>query len=361
MSSRPHEWWMARRDDLLHILDERCPVVVYDGETINDLIFDLLSIDSLTKLFYPPAVNPHPEILEKAHTLGAGFSCVSASEVSHVFNTLRRYRGFQVLLFPGTGDIGDRDDPLETGVVPVVDPFAPLDPITEHIRGKSVLAHADIPGHGAKEKTPEAWMTVLQDRLKDLDARVKGLYVSGRNGLPHAGEWLRNCPHCRVLCLGRGGGIILDPETGCPDVPGTAESLEDINAIHPDLELWVELDALAMERTVALLTRVEAAWDAERARVLCLDMNGAGAAFLKMSRRCRMMAGLSGGTGLWIPWEAVRISGYEHGNPVLRVPGDFPVEPGDAVLMTPLGLEGHWRALFAEHYLRARRMCQVPM
>lgn len=247
----------------MQVLGEKCPVAVYDGETINEIIFDLLSIDSIAKLLYPLTIGPHPEILERAHTLGA---------------------------------------------------------------------------------------------------RLKGFYVTGRNDLPHLEEWLRVCPDCDVLCLGRGCGIERDPETGCLDVPRTAGKLEEIKGAHPELDLWVELDASAMNCTAALLTRVEGTRRVEDGLLVDLDMKEEGAAFSAMSLPCSRLESLSGGKTPWIPWLEVLISGYDdHGNPLCMVPDDFPVAQGDALLMTPLGLEGNWRAFFAEHYLRAGRMCQVPI
>lgn len=362
MSALSHEWWMARRDDLLNILCEKCPVAVYDGETINEIIFDLLSIESIEKLFYPVAANPQPEILDRAYTLGAGFSCITAPEVRRVLHALRRCRGHQVLFVPGAGYAGDWDYPLDAGVLPVFNHLTPLNFFAPDLfREKRVLAYADISGQGRTEDNSKAWITGLQDRLKDLGARLKGFYVPGEIHLPDLEEWLRNFPECEVLCLGKGGGISLDSETGCLDVPKTTEKLEEVKAARPDLGLWVELDARAMACTGALLTRVKATRREDDALFLCLEMNGQGAAFSKMPLGCSKILNLSGESGRGVPWEMVRISGYEQGNPVCLVPDDFSVTQGDALLMTPLGPEGNWRAFFAEHYLRARRICQVPI
>ena len=361
MSSLPHEWWVARRDDLLSILCEKCPVAVYDGETINDIIFDLLSIESVDKLFYPLAANPQPEILERAFTLGAGFTCISAPEVRRVLNALRQCRGHQVLFVPGAGYAGDWDYPLETGVLLVFNHLTPLNFAPDLLRGKRVLAYADISGQGSTKQNSISRMTGLQDRLKNFGARLKGFYVPGEIHLSDLEEWLRNFPECEALCLGKGGGISLDSETGCLDVPKTTEKLEEVKAARPDLELWVELDARAMACTGALLTRVKATWEVDDALFLCLEMNGQGTAFSKLPLGCSRILNLSGEPGRGVPWEMVRISGYEHGNPVCMAPDDFPVNQGDPLLMTPMGLEGDCRDLFPEHYLRARRICQVPI
>lgn len=345
----------------MSILCEKCPVAVYDGETINDIIFDLLSIESIDKLFYPLAANPQPEILERAYTLGTGFTCISASEVRRVLNALRQCRGYQVLFVPGAGYAGDWGYPLETGVLPVFNYLTPLNFAPDLFREKRVLAYADISGQGRTEDNSRAWITGLQDRLKDLGARLTGLYVPGEIHWPDLGEWLRNCPECEVLCLGKGGGISLDSETGCLDISKTTEKLEEVKAARPDLELWVELDARAMACTGALLTRVKATWRVNEDLLFCLEMNGHGAAFSKIPLGCSRILNLSGEPDRGVPWEMVRISTYEHGNPVCMAPDDFPVHQGDALLMTPMVFAGDCRDLFPEHYLRARRICQVPI
>ena len=66
---RSQEWWHARKGELLALAEEGSPLCVYNEETLNETLFDLLSIEAVNRVFYPVKANPHPKILEKAYEL----------------------------------------------------------------------------------------------------------------------------------------------------------------------------------------------------------------------------------------------------------------------------------------------------
>ena len=51
---------------MLAMTGQGFPLYVFDEETLNEILFDLLSIDVIDCLFYPVHANPHPKILRKA-------------------------------------------------------------------------------------------------------------------------------------------------------------------------------------------------------------------------------------------------------------------------------------------------------
>ena len=48
----------------------RGPVHVLIDEILNEILFDLVCIEAVEKIFYETGVNPHPRILEKVYKLG---------------------------------------------------------------------------------------------------------------------------------------------------------------------------------------------------------------------------------------------------------------------------------------------------
>ncbi len=361
MSSLPHQWWVARRDDLLGLLRERCPVAVYDGETINDILFDLLSIESIEKLFYPLAANPHPEILERAFTLGAGFKCTSAPEARKVFESLPQCPGHQVMFVPEGEYTDDWADPLKTGALAVLNDLGPLDKASIFFKGRNLLACVDLSGRGRKEAAPTARITALQDRLNALGARLTGFYVPGKADLADLRALIRDFPDCKILCLGGGWGITPTPETGCPDPLKTAENLEEVRDLFPGLGLWVDPGHGVLDCAAGMLTRVTARRKENGVTSFCLDTAGKGVVFSRMLLQGSRILDLSGEPDRGLPREMVCISGYERGNPVCIVPDSFAADQGDPCLITPIAAPGDNGAVFTEHYLHARRICRVPL
>jgi len=79
-----HDWWRYRKEELLALVKKECPLYVYNEESINDTLFDLLAVDAIDDLFYPVHENPHPRILRKVFELGADFKCISSVELDHL-------------------------------------------------------------------------------------------------------------------------------------------------------------------------------------------------------------------------------------------------------------------------------------
>jgi hypothetical protein len=60
------------------------PLIVYNEETLNDLFFGLLSIDSIDRCFYAVRTNPHPGIIKKAFETGLDFLIGNMEEEKQV-------------------------------------------------------------------------------------------------------------------------------------------------------------------------------------------------------------------------------------------------------------------------------------
>ena len=51
------EWWHARKAELLALAEEGSPLYVYNEETLNETLFDLLSIEAVNRIFYPVKIS----------------------------------------------------------------------------------------------------------------------------------------------------------------------------------------------------------------------------------------------------------------------------------------------------------------
>jgi len=85
------DWWHLRQEKLQTVAGKGCPFYVYNEETLNETLFDLLSIDALDLLFYPVHLNPHPKILTKAFELDVGFKCISIDEITRVLKNFPKF------------------------------------------------------------------------------------------------------------------------------------------------------------------------------------------------------------------------------------------------------------------------------
>ncbi len=252
-------WRDERRAELAGLAGGSGPVLVYDGETLNDLVFDLLSLDPVDGVLFDSGLSVHPRLLRALGRLGAGFLCGSVEELDLVLRHAPVDPRSCVALVREAVDgdgWGDGWKGLPRGVMPAVSlgKFLPGD--LERLRGREVLvvpAAFSTPGGASGTK----------DRLRALErvqARVRGFYVPrppGERGMfPPPAEWPLVAGRDGILVAGGGTGIVLDGETGIPDLDRTAERLEAWKEMFPDGELRSEPGG-AFFSAMAALVEVE--------------------------------------------------------------------------------------------------------
>jgi hypothetical protein len=77
-------WWQDGKEVLMALCTDSFPLIVYNEETLNDLFFSLLSIDSIDRCFYTVRTNPHPGIIKKAFETGLDFLIGNMEEEKQV-------------------------------------------------------------------------------------------------------------------------------------------------------------------------------------------------------------------------------------------------------------------------------------
>jgi len=110
------EWWQARRYELLAMADQGSSLYVFNEETLNEILFDLLSIDVMDRLLYPVHANPHPKILRKAVEQGVGFRCISCDEMDGLLRDFNGLDPGRILFFPVAAPSRDFARAFDRGV-----------------------------------------------------------------------------------------------------------------------------------------------------------------------------------------------------------------------------------------------------
>jgi diaminopimelate decarboxylase/aspartate kinase len=278
VSFHPHEWWLARRRELLDLAAERGPVYVYDAATLRAAAESLRALAAVTQVFYSVKANCHSGVLRVFHDAGLGFECVSAAELDHVLALFPGLDGSRLLFTPNFAPREEYRRGFEVGARVTVDNVHPLREWPEIFRGREVFLrldpgrgrghHAHVRTAGAQSKfglAPEQ-MEETRSLLAACGARVVGLHAHSGSGIraPEAwsevalflGEAAERFPDVRAIDLGGGLGIPERPEQSPLDLDALGEQLGRFKAANPRFELWLEPGRFLVATAGVLLARV---------------------------------------------------------------------------------------------------------
>ncbi len=247
-------WRETRKEELVSIAGECGPVLVYDGETLNDIVFDLLCLDCVDRLLFDLGLSYCPELLEALGRLGAGFQCRSLEEAALVYRISGGVEGLIVFLLRDGAPAGGSKTNLH-GLIPAI----PLSGMTrsdsEGLRGRDVLVVLDRP---VSPRTDAGLSWCLRE-LDRVHARVRGLYLPWGRGTEFEetkyilSDWQSIAGRDGVLVPARGMGLVLERETGFLDLDSTAGNFEELKSIFPDGAVWVEPGAEFFSVATALV------------------------------------------------------------------------------------------------------------
>ncbi len=371
------QWRLERVDELKSLADQRCPLLVYNAETLNEVFFDLFSIDTVDKLFYRISANPHPKILQKAFEMGLAFRCLSLREFSSLMTRFPRMDPDRVLLGPlhSLGP-GESIGAFKPGATPLV----PADPYT--LKGRAGLfknREIMLSFSLGKEKNPQD--EVKEEELKEISTLLKnaGCFLMGIHLEAVEALSLREDPKglrwrleslggffsgVSLWSLGNGAGTAAGPAHSSLDIPATGGNLESIRENHPDTSLWLEPGPLAIAGAGILLTKAIQTRREGTYTLITLDADMGALGLRGLSHQAHNFSR---------PHEEAtvpsRIVWAGHGPD--RGPWEMgplpPVEKGDILLFTNAGArEPHAGGPASprrvpEHYLPARSMCPVKL
>ncbi|MCJ7775676.1 MAG: hypothetical protein MUP08_04755 [Desulfobulbaceae bacterium] len=383
-------WWFERRDELETLSKERCPLYVYDDETLNDTFFDLLCIDAVGKLFYTVAANPLQRILEKAYQLGAGFKCASSVELEHVLRTFTGIESQKLLFATAFAGPEEYDYAFKKGATVLINNIFPLKSWPDVFKDRDIFICIERENpqqpqnvfHGSrsslKSGIASSEFDTLAQLLKGLSITVRGLHVQLKAPIfspPDLNETVSflaglsgHFPEASVFSFGNGVGVSIKPGIEIPDFTATRENLEAVKDMYPKFGFWLEPGDLIVAHAGVLLTKVKETNQVEGNYYVRINAGMEPLVRSALYGRHHEIVNFSK-----LGEKETRLT---HVMSVNGEPGDTlcyakrlaPVEKGDILLITNTGACGSdqglgLQALEAEHqhYLRARKMCSVKI
>lgn len=330
------EWWQPRRHELLAMAGRGSPLYVFNEETLNEIFFDLLSMDAIDRLFYPVHANAHPKILRKAFELGLGFLCVFDEELDGLLRDFSQLDPRQVLFFPPADRGPDVARALDKGVYVGVNDLRAVDRRSDIFQNRQVFIRAD-------------------GGMDDILSLLTETPVHDPKGF--------------TLIIGNGMRSGVHPEAEFMDIPRFGDALGTLKEACPQLNLWLEVPVAMLACSGVLMTRVVET--GEETRVRCIrvdgDMNipachgriGPSRPIVNLSRpdneettSVTRIIGRTGGPENWIDVS----------------PSPAAVAEGDILLFTHMGAHGSKTDSAGRRqndtvtqYLRARSMCPVTI
>ena len=318
-----NDWWHSRKEELLALAGKGSPIYVYNEETLNDTLFDLLSIDALDVLFYPVHANSHPKVLRKACEMDVGFKCISCDEVTRLLESYPKLTPQRILF----------------------EPEHAYDEIFE--RAFHYGAHVLVNGLCAlKERRG-----VFKDR--EIFIFMKMGHEQGNTGIS-------------TLILGKETGASVNHEKDVMDIPDLVDYLGAVKDASPQSKLCLEMPGHMVSHIGVLLAEVTDIYEREGFRYIGINMDTKAPIYGGLHRACHKIVDLS----RLDEKQAVltRITAQDSGpaNTIAYVKSPASVEKGDILLFSDMGtyepgrnLNDKGRDPLPEHYLCARRLCQV--
>ena len=368
MSELTH-WWEQRKKELISIASKG-PVCVYNGEVINDIVFDVLSLETVDAILHRIVLNSHPGVLEAMGRLGAHFVCSSEKELKALQSVPLIYDSATILFehkneFPGL--------PLQRKcIISIPVSFRPeyIKKVPDCFNGRDVLLCLpdpdDIKGNFG--------IAPMIESLSGVGARLSGAYLPwgeeiSTDMLLEALQRLKvSLSRVDLIVLGRGLGVSFSANTGRVDLEATNETLLAVRQAVGNSNIWLEPGMNFLSPVGALLIPVEEIFKEGENNFI------KGGSEVELHLQEAVSKGnielfkLTDDPGQ--PVEKIIISGKEKTKDPdgLASAVMATTQPGDILLLPRFCLQrdltGKGKspiACISEHYLYARRICQVPI
>ncbi len=367
-----NNWWFDRREELENLAKEKSPVRIYIDEILNEVLFDLLYLDAIERVFHKAETNPHPRILEKVNRMGAGFHCVSTREIGHLSKIFPDITPGQFLFAPNSAGQDDYQYAFEKGIMVVLNDVYPIKAWPDVFREKEVFLQVSWPEQDPAE--PGIHASKIEDAarlLKDLGAEVKGLHVESEKidlfepgRLSETASLLAGLassfPGLSHFSLGNEIGLSGKPTAGDRDIKGIRRELEAVKDTYPQFNLWLAPGAGIFSDAGLILTKVTQTSEREGRTYVRMDMDMK--IFLQQEIHGRHpdilnLSKLTENTTM-----LTHVLGKEGkiDDSICYVTRLSPVDKEDILLITHTGISSiPLVEPIKEHYLNARKMCPV--
>jgi bifunctional diaminopimelate decarboxylase / aspartate kinase len=360
-----NDWWLPRKEELLSVAGKGCPIYVYNEETLNETLFDLLSLDSLDTLFYPVHANPYPRILGKAFELDVGFKCISIDEITRVLGDFPKIVPQRMLFVPNHAHGEDLGRAFDYGAHIAVNNLNILKRWPDIFQDREIFICMDM-GHE-------------QGSSGLLETCVRGFYIRPQINLhplqelnetiSFFTETSRHFPAVSTLIFGNSMDLNVNHEKELMDISDLGDYLETIKDTCPQYRLWLELPDFMISHAGVLLTKVIKTGEEEGTRYIRINMDMKGPLYDGLCGASHQIINLSKADDEEIAI-MTRIIGLDKGreNTIDFMEAPASAEKDDILLFSNMGAYGpgmdfdeKGRDSVPEHYLHARSMCRVKI
>jgi diaminopimelate decarboxylase/aspartate kinase len=379
MTSR-NDWWHVRREELLDLAREKTPLWLYNEETLNETLFDLLSIEAVDRLFFPMYVHSHPRVYEKVYEMDVGFTCHSMDEMARVLKTFPGIKPQRILFVPDSEISEKYEYDLKMGIHIVVGNLFPLVACQDVFQSREMFIGLEMTYDqgGRAQGVHFSEMEGLSGFLRSLGTTVSGLYLYSKRTLPSwfdlkgTASVLKGVfallPEVSTLILGKGMCLCLESDRSVLDIPEMGNRLEAVKEIFPHYKLWLDPGPYIISHASVILTRVIDTFTRGRRPNVRIDLDMQSYAQYSLDQPQPAMVNLSKLENEAYSFPHMIAQGTESNRRLCHIKGLAPADEGDILLIPNAGAIGLEAGLKSHHddsdngyYLKARKMCPVQI
>lgn len=375
-----NDWWHVRREELLDLARKKTPLCLYNEETLNETLFDLLSIEAVGRLFFPMYILSHPKVYEKVYEMDVGFTCHSMDEMARVIEIFPGMKPQRLLFVPDSDISEEYDYALKLGIHVVVENLFLLRACQDVFQNGEIFIGLEITHDqdGRVQGIQLSEMEALSGLLRSLGTTVSGLYLHSKRNLRPSFDLsgiasvlkgvFAHLTEVSTLILGKGMCMCLESDKRALDIPEMGNRLEAIKEFFPPYKLWLDPGPHIISSARVILTRVIDSFTREHRPYVRIDLDMQSYAQYALDQPQPAMVNLSklGNEAYSLPHMIVQ--DIENNSSLCHIKGVAPADEGDILLIPNVGaigpvadLKPHRDDSDNGYYLKARKMCPVKI
>ena len=271
-------WWETAREELLTLAETQSPCYVYNCQTQMEKADELLTLTSISQLFYAVKANPHPAVLQTLFNKNISFECVSTQELDLVLRLFPAIDRHRLLFTPNFAPKSDYVYAMSLNCHITIDSLYPLENWPELFAHRAIFLRID-PGCGAghhkyvctggnesKFGIPKENLDLVVQLAEQHHIQVVGLHAHSGSGILSPDLWQETAlmlaaettrfPDVTVLNLGGGLGLAEKPGQQPLDMSVLDASLLAVKSRYPKLSLWLEPGRFLVAESSVILAKV---------------------------------------------------------------------------------------------------------
>lgn len=271
-------WWKSQREQLLALAQQGSAQYVYSPQRLQQSVDKLQACDAVDQIFYSIKANSHADILQQFYQSGLGLECVSIEELHFVLKLFPEIDKLRISFTPNFAAKAEYEQALALGVCVTLDSLYPFQHWPELFAHRDIFIRVDIGkgsghhryvvtgGDQSKFGIPLSALDEVQKIAAANSMKIIGLHSHAGSGILNPLHWqgvfnalanlTQQFPDVGILNLGGGLGIVERPGQRELDLQALNQSLLEVKANHPDLQVWLEPGRYLVASAGVLLAKV---------------------------------------------------------------------------------------------------------